>query len=80
MMADRALVLTAHPGEISAEIAIPIPGERLPNTAEFASARAELVRAYEDAAGLAMADVERLGGDPDILRPDHAAHGNRARV
>ncbi|MGX1097574.1 ABC transporter ATP-binding protein [Amorphus sp. MBR-141] len=78
MMADRALVLTAHPGEISAEIAIPIPGERLPNTAEFASARAELVRAYEDAAGLAMADVERLG-DPAPPRHD-IAHTSRARV
>ncbi|MDQ0315761.1 ABC transporter ATP-binding protein [Amorphus orientalis] len=65
MMADRALVLSANPGEIFAEIEIPIPGERLPNTPEFTAARQDLVRAYEAAAGLAMADVDRLDGAPE---------------
>ncbi|MEW5424714.1 ABC transporter ATP-binding protein [Amorphus sp. 3PC139-8] len=76
MMADRALVLSANPGEISAEIGIPIAGERLPNTPEFAAARHELVRAYEAAAGLAMADVDRL--ETEAAEPLPAARQGRA--
>lgn len=64
MMADRALVMKADPGRFSAEVRIPITGDRTPATPEFSSARSELVAAYEDAAGLAMAEATGPAIDP----------------
>lgn len=58
MMADRALVMKADPGDIEAEIQIPISGDRLPSMPEFADARRQLVTAYEGAAGLVMAEAQ----------------------
>jgi len=57
MMADRAFVLRANPGMIHEEVAIPLKGERHPASDEFAAIRNRLVAAYEDAAGLVMADA-----------------------
>lgn len=57
MMADRAFVMQANPGRIVSEIRNPIAGDRAPASAEFAAVRAELVAAYEAAAGLEMADA-----------------------
>ncbi|MBN9672118.1 ABC transporter ATP-binding protein [Roseibium aggregatum] len=58
MMADRAFVLKANPGRIHKELPIPIPGDRSPSTPAFAGIRNRLVAAYEEAAGLAMADAD----------------------
>ncbi len=65
MMADRALVMKANPGRFSAEVAIPIEGDRAPSSPEFATAKAALVEAYEGAAGLTMAETAA----PDRLAP-----------
>ncbi|MEM5585690.1 MULTISPECIES: ABC transporter ATP-binding protein [unclassified Roseibium] len=58
MMADRALVMKADPGDIEAEIRIDIAGDRLPSMPDFAEARRKLVAAYETAAGMAMAEAQ----------------------
>jgi NitT/TauT family transport system ATP-binding protein len=63
MMADRAIVMKADPGRFFKEVAIPIEGERSPASHEFATARAELVKAYEAAAGIAMAEASSSGAD-----------------
>jgi NitT/TauT family transport system ATP-binding protein len=60
MMADRALVMKADPGDIAAEVRIAIEGDRLPSMPAFAQARRELVVAYETAAGMAMAEAQNF--------------------
>lgn len=57
MMADRAFVMEANPGRIFAEIKNPIEGDRVPSSTQFGDVRAALVAAYEQAAGLEMADA-----------------------
>ncbi|MEP4030435.1 ABC transporter ATP-binding protein [Roseibium polysiphoniae] len=69
MMADRALVLKADPGDIDAEIAIPIPGDRLPSMQEFSDVRRQLVAAYEAAAGLTMAEAQGFISDKSLNVP-----------
>ncbi|MEP0234802.1 ABC transporter ATP-binding protein [Roseibium sp.] len=66
MMADRALVLKADPGDIDAEIPIPILGDRLPSMQEFFDVRRQLVAAYEAAAGLTMAEAQGFISDKSL--------------
>lgn len=76
MMADRAFVMKANPGRFSAEVAIPIEGERLPSSPEFATAKATLVQAYEEAAGLTMADATK----PNQITPANEQMPARVRA
>lgn len=69
MMADRALVMKADPGDIEAEIRIPISGDRLPSMAAFGDARRELVAAYEAAAGMAMAEAQSFISQDSLNTP-----------
>ncbi|WP_289033863.1 ABC transporter ATP-binding protein [uncultured Roseibium sp.] len=69
MMADRALVLKADPGDIDAEIVIPIQGDRLPSMQEFSDVRRQLVAAYEAAAGLTMAEAQGFISDKSLNEP-----------
>ncbi len=55
-MADRVFVLRADPGRLHEEVAIPMGRDRSPANAEFAETRDRLAAAYEDAAGIAMAN------------------------
>ena len=61
MMADRALILRAEPGEIHDDIQIDIAGDRSPSDKAFQAVRARLVEAYEQAAGLGMAEPRSSG-------------------
>lgn len=74
MMADRALVMQADPGRIFAEIRNPISGDRLPSSPEFAAVRSELVSAYEQAAGLDMADANAFIGQYQAEGPAMSQH------
>ncbi|WP_346899203.1 ABC transporter ATP-binding protein [uncultured Roseibium sp.] len=69
MMADRALVMKANPGRFSAEVTIPIEGDRTPSNREFAAAKAALVEAYEGAAGLTMAETAAPDRLPSETEP-----------
>ncbi len=57
MMADRALVMGANPGQIQTEVEIPLHGERLPSSKQFMQARDSLVAAYEKVAGIELSDT-----------------------
>jgi len=76
MMADRALVMQADPGRFFREVPMPISGERSPSNPDFAAARTALVQAYEDAAGIAMADAASFSGrrkeNPGLVDPPTA--------
>lgn len=69
MMADRALVMKADPGDIAAEVRIAIEGDRLPSMPAFAEARRELVVAYETAAGMAMAEAQNFVSQDSLNEP-----------
>ncbi|MEJ8472510.1 ABC transporter ATP-binding protein [Roseibium algae] len=69
MMADRALVMKADPGDIEAEVRIAIDGDRLPSMPAFAEARRELVAAYETAAGMAMAEAQNFVSQDSLNEP-----------
>lgn len=56
-MADRAVVMTANPGRVSAVVPIEVAGERTAADPAFTAAREALVAAYERATGLDMHDA-----------------------